>query len=84
MPRRWNRPFFARDLAGTLVQVGVPTREMHIDLPMIEFFRRQCRGVKFCARWCSSPRELSGRAVACLFPRSDDVRPEEMAEIFWA
>jgi S-(hydroxymethyl)mycothiol dehydrogenase len=32
--------FFARDLAGTLVQVGVPTPEMRVDLPMIEFFGR--------------------------------------------
>ena len=30
----------ARDLAGTLVQVGVPTPDMRIDLPMIEFFGR--------------------------------------------
>lgn len=32
--------FFARDLAGTLVQVGVPTPEMTIELPMIELFGR--------------------------------------------
>ncbi len=32
--------FYARDLAGTLVQVGVPTPEMRIDLPMIDFFGR--------------------------------------------
>ena len=32
--------FYARDLAGTLVQVGVPTPGMRIDLPMIEFFGR--------------------------------------------
>jgi S-(hydroxymethyl)mycothiol dehydrogenase len=32
--------FDARDLAGTLVQVGVPTPDMRIDLPMIEFFGR--------------------------------------------
>ena len=32
--------FFARDLAGTLVQVGVPTPDMRIDLPMIDFFGR--------------------------------------------
>jgi len=35
-----EQAFFARDLAGTLVQVGVPTPEMRIDLPMIEFFGR--------------------------------------------
>jgi S-(hydroxymethyl)mycothiol dehydrogenase len=33
--------FFARDLAGTVVQVGVPTPEMRFpDIPMIEFFGR--------------------------------------------
>jgi S-(hydroxymethyl)mycothiol dehydrogenase len=32
--------FYARDLAGTLIQVGVPTPEMRIDLPMIDFFGR--------------------------------------------
>jgi S-(hydroxymethyl)mycothiol dehydrogenase len=35
-----EQAFFARDLAGTLVQVGVPTPEMRIELPMIEFFGR--------------------------------------------
>jgi S-(hydroxymethyl)mycothiol dehydrogenase len=35
-----EQAFFARDLAGTLVQVGVPTPEMRIDLAMIEFFGR--------------------------------------------
>ena len=29
-----------RDLAGTVVQVGVPNPEMRIDLPMIDFFGR--------------------------------------------
>jgi S-(hydroxymethyl)mycothiol dehydrogenase len=37
-PAVMEQAFFARDLAGTLVQVGVPTPEMRIDLPMIEFF----------------------------------------------
>jgi S-(hydroxymethyl)mycothiol dehydrogenase len=35
-----QQAFDARDLAGTLVQVGVPTPEMRIDMPMIEFFGR--------------------------------------------
>jgi S-(hydroxymethyl)mycothiol dehydrogenase len=39
-PRVMEQAFFARDLAGTLVQVGVPTPDMRIDLPMIEFFGR--------------------------------------------
>ena len=39
-PTVLEQAFYARDLAGTLVQVGVPTPEMRIDLPMIEFFGR--------------------------------------------
>jgi S-(hydroxymethyl)mycothiol dehydrogenase len=39
-PKVMEQAFFARDLAGTLVQVGVPTPDMKIDLPMIEFFGR--------------------------------------------
>jgi S-(hydroxymethyl)mycothiol dehydrogenase len=39
-PNVMEQAFYARDLAGTLVQVGVPTPEMRIDLPMIEFFGR--------------------------------------------
>src|ERR1039458_4917523 len=38
-----EQAFFARDLAGTLVQVGVPTPEMRIDLPFIELFGRRGR-----------------------------------------
>src|SRR5271165_791763 len=39
-PAVMEQAFAARDLAGTLVQVGVPTPDMRIDLPMIEFFGR--------------------------------------------
>jgi S-(hydroxymethyl)mycothiol dehydrogenase len=40
-PKVLEQCFFARDLAGTVVQVGVPTPEMRFpDLPMIEFFGR--------------------------------------------
>jgi S-(hydroxymethyl)mycothiol dehydrogenase len=36
-----EQAFFARDLAGTVVQVGVPTPEMAMPaIPMIEFFGR--------------------------------------------
>jgi len=35
-----EQAFYARDLAGTLVQVGVPDPAMRIDLTMIEFFGR--------------------------------------------
>ncbi|HVC24528.1 MAG TPA: S-(hydroxymethyl)mycothiol dehydrogenase [Acidimicrobiales bacterium] len=39
-PSVFEQAFFARDLAGTVVQVGVPTPQMRIDLPMIELFGR--------------------------------------------
>jgi S-(hydroxymethyl)mycothiol dehydrogenase len=39
-PETYRQAFFARDLAGTLVQVGVPDPTMTIDLPMIELFGR--------------------------------------------
>jgi S-(hydroxymethyl)mycothiol dehydrogenase len=39
-PKVFEQAFYARDLAGTLVQVGVPSPEMRIDLPMIDFFGR--------------------------------------------
>jgi S-(hydroxymethyl)mycothiol dehydrogenase len=39
-PEVMQQAFFARDLAGTLVQVGVPAPDMTIELPMIEFFGR--------------------------------------------
>jgi S-(hydroxymethyl)mycothiol dehydrogenase len=39
-PAVFRQAFFARDLAGTLVQVGVPDPTMTLEVPMIEFFGR--------------------------------------------
>src|SRR5205823_13654992 len=39
-PKVFEQAFLARDLAGTVVQVGVPDPQMRIDIPMIEFFGR--------------------------------------------
>ncbi len=40
-PETWQQAFYARDLAGTLVLVGVPTPDMRIpDLPLIDVFGR--------------------------------------------
>lgn len=40
-PEVLRQAFFARDLAGTVVQVGVPTPDMAFpDIPMIDFFGR--------------------------------------------
>jgi S-(hydroxymethyl)mycothiol dehydrogenase len=40
LPETYRQAFYARDLAGTLVQVGVPNPTMTIELPMIELFGR--------------------------------------------
>ena len=39
-PITYEQAFFARDLAGTVVLVGVPNPEMKIELPLIEVFGR--------------------------------------------
>jgi len=39
-PDTYRQAFFARDHAGTLVQVGVPSPDMQIDLPLLEVFGR--------------------------------------------
>lgn len=39
-PDTYRQAFDARDLAGRLVQVGVPTPDMTIELPLIELFGR--------------------------------------------
>jgi S-(hydroxymethyl)mycothiol dehydrogenase len=40
-PEVLKQAFYARDLAGTVVQVGVPTPEMGLpEIPMIDFFGR--------------------------------------------
>jgi S-(hydroxymethyl)mycothiol dehydrogenase len=39
-PKVFEQAFYARDLAGRVVMVGVPTPEMTIELPAIEIFGR--------------------------------------------
>jgi S-(hydroxymethyl)mycothiol dehydrogenase len=39
-PDVFRQAFFSRDLAGILVQVGVPDPTMTLEVPMIEFFGR--------------------------------------------
>jgi len=40
-PDTWKQAFYARDLAGTVVLVGVPTPDMKVpDLPLIDIFGR--------------------------------------------
>ncbi|MEU6929911.1 S-(hydroxymethyl)mycothiol dehydrogenase [Streptomyces sp. NPDC046374] len=39
-PETYRQAFYARDLAGTLVLVGVPTPEMKLELPLLDVFGR--------------------------------------------
>ena len=39
-PETWKQAFHARDLAGTVVLVGVPTPEMMIEMPLADLFGR--------------------------------------------
>ncbi|MHA7278176.1 S-(hydroxymethyl)mycothiol dehydrogenase [Arthrobacter sp. MDT2-2] len=39
-PETYKQAFYARDLAGTVVLVGVPTPEMTIELPLLDVFGR--------------------------------------------
>jgi S-(hydroxymethyl)mycothiol dehydrogenase len=39
-PETYKQAFYARDLAGTVVLVGVPTPEMKLELPLQEVFGR--------------------------------------------
>jgi len=39
-PETYLQAFYARDLAGTVVLVGVPTPEMRLELPLIDVFGR--------------------------------------------
>ncbi|MFC5911435.1 S-(hydroxymethyl)mycothiol dehydrogenase [Streptacidiphilus monticola] len=39
-PETYEQAFYARDLAGTVVLVGVPTPEMRLELPLLDVFGR--------------------------------------------
>ncbi|MGW4324457.1 S-(hydroxymethyl)mycothiol dehydrogenase [Nocardia sp. NPDC004573] len=39
-PETWKQAFYGRDLAGTVVLVGVPTPEMTIEMPLLDLFSR--------------------------------------------
>ncbi|PPF53344.1 S-(hydroxymethyl)mycothiol dehydrogenase [Rathayibacter sp. AY1C6] len=39
-PETWRQAFYARDLAGTVVLVGVPTPEMTLEIPLLDVFGR--------------------------------------------
>src|SRR6202012_5949931 len=39
-PETYKQAFYARDLAGTVVLVGVPTPDMQLELPLLDMFGR--------------------------------------------
>jgi S-(hydroxymethyl)mycothiol dehydrogenase len=39
-PQTWKQAFYARDLAGTVVLVGVPTPDMTLEMPLLDVFGR--------------------------------------------
>ena len=39
-PETYRQAFYARDLAGTVVLVGVPTPDMQLELPLLDVFGR--------------------------------------------
>jgi S-(hydroxymethyl)mycothiol dehydrogenase len=39
-PETWKQAFYGRDLAGTVVLVGVPTPTMTLEMPLLDFFGR--------------------------------------------
>ncbi|MGV9246267.1 S-(hydroxymethyl)mycothiol dehydrogenase [Streptomyces sp. NPDC003710] len=39
-PETYEQAFYGRDLAGTVVLVGVPTPEMRLELPLLDVFAR--------------------------------------------
>src|SRR5262249_35803791 len=39
-PETYHQAFYARDLAGTVVLVGVPTPDMRLELPLLDVFGR--------------------------------------------
>ncbi|NAZ75250.1 S-(hydroxymethyl)mycothiol dehydrogenase [Kineococcus sp. T13] len=39
-PETWRQAFYARDLAGVVVLVGVPTPQMQLEVPLLDVFGR--------------------------------------------
>jgi S-(hydroxymethyl)mycothiol dehydrogenase len=39
-PETWKQAFYGRDLAGTVVLVGVPTPTMQLEIPLLDVFGR--------------------------------------------
>ena len=89
LPITYEQAFYSRDLAGTVVLVGVPNPEMKIELPMIEIFGR---GGTLKSSWygdCLPSRDfpmlidlyLQGRLELDLFV-SETISLDEVEEAF--
>ena len=89
LPVTYEQAFYSRDLAGTVVLVGVPNPEMRIELPMIEVFGR---GGSLKSSWygdCLPSRDfpmlidlyLQGRLALDRFV-SETIGLEEVEEAF--
>ncbi|WP_216216842.1 S-(hydroxymethyl)mycothiol dehydrogenase [Amycolatopsis aidingensis] len=47
-PETWKQAFYARDQAGTVVMLGVPTPDMRVDMPLLEL---RVRGGSLKSSW---------------------------------
>jgi S-(hydroxymethyl)mycothiol dehydrogenase len=65
-PETWKQAFYARDLAGTVVLVGVPTPDMRLDMPLLDFFSH---GGSLKSSWygdCLPERDFPTLVSLCL------------------
>ncbi|MFH0241510.1 S-(hydroxymethyl)mycothiol dehydrogenase [Streptomyces sp. HK10] len=71
VPETYRQAFYARDLAGTVVLVGVPTPEMRLELPLLDVFGR---GGALKSSWygdCLPSRDFPMLIDLCLQGRLD-------------
>jgi len=65
-PETWKQAFYARDLAGTVVLVGVPTPDMRLEMPLLDFFSH---GGSLKSSWygdCLPERDFPTLVSLCL------------------
>jgi S-(hydroxymethyl)mycothiol dehydrogenase len=88
-PETYRQAFYARDLAGTAVLVGVPTPEMKLELPLLDVFGR---GGALKSSWygdCLPSRDFPALIDLYLQGRfdlqdfvSETIGPDEVEEAF--
>jgi S-(hydroxymethyl)mycothiol dehydrogenase len=88
-PETYKQGFYARDLAGVLVLVGVPTPEMTIELPLLDVFGR---GGALKSSWygdCLPTRDFPALTALYLQGRLDldafvteEIRLDQIEEAF--